>query len=212
MAAQDLTSLANVKAFLQRNDTQQDPLIASLITRASDTIHRQTGREFAPATTSATRAFAYTGGGILDLYPYDVRSITAMTIDSDGGTPTTLVANTDYQLRPLPARDGVYQYLRLLTQDTGDPGVLTPGWPSDGAPSSRVPSERQISITGAWGFATVPGDIEHACIVTVVTWLRADVQAFSTSFSIDEGRLQRPEALPSAVQALLAPYRRVSVG
>lgn len=197
----DLTTLAAVRAFLQKpaTETNQDPVISDLITRASVAILRWTGREFAPVTATAARVFVYQGGNFLDLYPYDLRSVSSMILDSDLASTITLTSGTDYQLRPLPARDGVYQYLRLPTYSA---------WLHDGVSISHVKPERQITITGAWGFASVPADIAHACIVTVATWLRADVQAFSTTINIDEGRLQRPEALPAAVVATLAPYRR----
>jgi hypothetical protein len=48
--------------------------------------------------------------------------------------------------------------------------------------------------------------------VTVALWLKRDVSAFSRTFNLDEGRTERPDALPSAVTAILAPYRALLVG
>lgn len=200
MASTDLTSLAAVRAFLQKPtaDTNQDAEISTLITAASTAIMRWTGREFAPAVTSTARIFAYKGGGILDLAPYDCRSVSAVVLDTDlGASDQTTLETTDFALRPLPVRDGVYQWLRLPNHGVAD----SPG---------RFP-ERQVTVTGTWGFAAVPENVAHACIVTVAIWLRRDVAAFSTTFSINEDRLERPEAMPSAVIGLLSPYRRPTV-
>lgn len=190
MAAGDLTTLANVRAFLQKNtnDTAQDSVIQQLITRASAAAEAYCSREF-HATANTTRTFNYLGGGSLFLAPYEARSISQLRWDTDTTSPTT-ASSTDYWL------DGIgptYQTLMLPSLSVTD----TPG---------RV-SRRTVEITGSWGFETVPYDVEHAVIVTVAMWLRRDVAAFSTTFSIDEQRLERPEALPSSVRGLLAPYR-----
>lgn len=193
MAAEDLTTLSAVREFLQKQavDTEQDDVIASLITRASNLIMRYTEREFAPATTSDTRVFDYEGRGWLDLAPYDLRSVSSIQIDTDTSSPTTLTSGTDYRLWPRPAVDGTYLALRLDT-----PGVYSE-WPT-----------RELSITGDWGFASVPSDVAHACIVTVSIWLRRDVAAFAANMNLDEARVERPEVLPSAVKAGLDHYKR----
>jgi hypothetical protein len=191
MAAIDLATLADVRAFLQEpaGDTQQDAIISPLITRASRIIIRWAGREFAPKADGATRVVTYHGGGYLDLAPYDLRAATTVTLDSDQPSPIALTAGTDYLLRPAAAVDGVYQAMRLPTYLTA---------PSEG---------RAVTIIGNWGWPTVPEDVAHACIVTVAIWLKRDVSAFSRTFNIDEGRTERPQALPSAVIDMLAPYR-----
>jgi hypothetical protein len=67
---------------------------------------------------------------------------------------------------------------------------------------------RQVEVTATWGWTSVPADVEHATIVTTGIWLRRDVSAFSTTYVLDEDRVERPESLPSAVRAMLGPYRR----
>lgn len=200
MAAVDLCATSDVRSFLQKQtaDTAQDAIIGTLITAASTAIIRLVGREFAPAATSSDRIFTYKGGGILDFAPYDCRSVTSVVLDTDlGASDQTTLGTTDYALRPLPAKDGVYQWLRLPNHAVAD----SPG---------RFP-ERQVTVTGTWGFATVPENVKQACVVTVAIWLRRDVAAFSTTFNSLEDRVERPEALPSAVAGLLSPYRRATV-
>jgi hypothetical protein len=189
MPATDLCSVEQVREFLQKqvSDVTQDPVILSLIGRASRAITRLTQREFTP-TTAATRTFRTTGR-FVDLSPYDIRTATQVR-DLEGPT----VLDTDeYLLLPLPSQDGTYFMLELYGS-----GLTTPRF-----------KHRRVEVTGDWGFADVPADVEHACIVTVATWLRRDVAAFSTTFSIDEARLERPEALPFAVARSLDSYKRV---
>lgn len=185
----DLTTLDAVREFLQirDEDIEQDTVISALITRASLAIMRHTGREFAPKTNDAERVFAYTGRGMLDLAPYEARAVTTVTIDSDLPSPRALTLGTNYRLRPLPAREGVYSWLEIV-----------------GYNGRRV---RQVTIRGDWGWPAIPADVEQACITTVGIWLRRDVSAFSRTYSLDEGRTERPEALPAQVVAMLAPYR-----
>jgi hypothetical protein len=198
MAANDLTTLAATRAYLQKEtaSTAQDAIISSLITRASTAITRYCNREFI-ATTAVARKFSYDPNpkGFLDLAPYDLRSVTTVKLDTETAAPITLAA-TDYQLQPKTARDGVYTFLYFLRSSSAQ------------AFSGLTFPEREVEITGNWGFAAVPGDVEHWCIVQVALWLRRDVAAFESTFSLDEDRLERPQALASAVRAGLRDYER----
>jgi hypothetical protein len=194
MAAQDLTTLANARSYLQKPtaDTAQDPIISSLITRASVAIMRYAEREFAPATSSATRTFEYRGGAFLSLAPYDLRTLSQIRIDTDESNPSTLTSS-EYRLYPVEASDGTYTSVRL------EPYL---------AYSRARWQQRLVEVTGAWGFASVPADVEQWCLVTVGTWLKRDVSAFSTTFNLDESHMERPEALPAAVRGGLETYKR----
>lgn len=194
MAAEDLTTIGAVRAFLQKPaaDVSQDAEIAVLITAASRAIMRWTSREFAPSVSAVARDFEYDGGGVLWFGVYDLRSVTSVQIDALEASPTTLTTD-EYRLYPVPARDGVYGALRL------DPTLL----------HSRARwNQRIVRVTGDWGFATVPADVAQACVVTVAIWLRRDVQGFVTTFNIDEQRTEVPEALPAQAARMLTPWRR----
>lgn len=193
LPAGNLCTLGDVREYLQKptSDTQQDQVLRSLISRASRLIQQYASREFVP-TTSAARTFPVPHL-IVPLSPYDLRSATTVTYNNGGGD-YPLTAGTDYMLGPVNAVDGVYQYVHLsgmslaaVPPPSGLPGVLT--------------------VTGAWGFATVPEDVRQACITTVGIWARRDVQAFTQTFNLDEARLERPESLPSQVKGLLEQYR-----
>lgn len=178
-----LTSVEAVREFLQKpdSDTAQDNVIEELIGRASAAIERFCQRKFT-ASGVATRSFL-TRNGYLSFAPYELQAATEVIVDSN-----TLTAGSDgYQLRPVPAHDGVYRYALL-------PGYLT--------------GEYEASVTGTWGWPQIPADVEHWCIVTVGIWLRRDVSAFSASLRLEEDRMERPDALPSAARLGLRHYRR----
>lgn len=193
-----LCSLDDVRGYLQKptSDTAQDDIVMTMISRASRAIQSWCEREFTPIG-SATRRFRV-DGQFVNLAPYDLRTVTTMTLDPTG-TATVLTANTGYALLPFNANGGTYQYVSL-----GASQSLTSTF-------SGEFDFALLDIAGTWGMATIPEDVKQAAILTVVLWMRREVQAFTTTFSLDENRLERPEALPSAVRAMLSPYRRIAL-
>lgn len=199
MAAQDLTTLANVRAFIQKpsGSTEQDTVISSLITSASDVINANIAR-FLPAESAAAKTFVWRGGPLC-LHPYFLRSASSVVTDTESGVTisgtSTTVSSSDYRLRASPPSNaGVYRWLRFPNDSYGTYGGV----------------EREVTVTGDWGFAsyaTLPGDVVHWATVTVATWLRRDVSAFSTTLRLEEDRLERPDILPTAVVRGLAHYR-----
>lgn len=192
----DLTTLASVRAFMQKpdNDTDQDDLISTLISSASKVIVQWAGRQFAPAETNATHSFIWDGGDRVYFTPHDLRTATLAQLDTDLGSPVTLTATTDYGLEPLNAADGVYQGFTINKTVRNTPGA-----------------RRLLTVTGDWGFASVPADVQHACNVTVKWWIQNDVSAFSSGFDANTDQFTRGEALPQGVQRLLSAYRRTPV-
>lgn len=200
----DLTDLGTVRGFLQSpaGDVEQDAVIGQLITAASRAIATYLGREIG-ATGAATRRFEMDASNLrvgqparLDLAPYDLRAITTLKVDPETAAPTTLVQDTDYRLLPVTKADGVWSAVRIFTLP---------------ATSPTTGRDRIIEIDGTWGFPAVPAEVQHWCNVTVATWLRRDVSAFSSVFNIDENQLERPASLPAAAIAGLAHLRRLSV-
>lgn len=201
-SATDLCTLADVRLQLQKpvGDTDQDALITNLITAASRAIHQWTGRQFIADTVPSTRTVPIGGYFRARLVPTGDLTTTptsVLVIAEDGTTTATLTVATDTQ--PLYA---------------DSPFTITPmfGWqPVTGLrlrdSAGTIRATDQLQVTGTYGFPAVPEDVQRACITTVALWMRRDVQAFSTTYSVDEGRLERPEALPSQVMRMLGPYR-----
>lgn len=204
MAAGDLTTLASVREFLRQSDatqTDMDATLTTLITQASKAIHKFTGREFATTSSAgATRKFEYYGGGYLHFTPYDLKTCTTVTIDSETDSPTTLEEDADFFLKPRNKDAGVWEYMELR-------GL---------GPSSRSSSHdykpwRQVSITGDWGFPAVPEDVKVAANMLVAFWYRN--QSAVPGRELDgEGSRFGAVAWPTAVRQILAPYRIIGAG
>lgn len=64
-----------------------------------------------------------------------------------------------------------------------------------------------IKVTYAAGLNEIPSDVELACKHLVMSYFKADIASFSTTFG--EGFVFRPEALPVQVKALVQPYKKV---
>lgn len=190
-----LCDVPDVRAFLQKPeaDTEQDEIIKSLCSAVGPVFANFCEREFEPPDNDPelARTFEYRGGGYLSLAPFDLRELTQVRIDVDEDSPTVL-ASEEFRL-PAPTREGTATYIRLA------PYLIH---------SRSRWQQRLVEVTGKWGFAAVPADVKQAAIVTVAIWLKRDVSAFTTTFNIDEARIERPEALPGAAARMLFPYKR----
>jgi hypothetical protein len=187
LAADDLCTLADVKLELRKTDSTDDTLLSALITDASTTIQTKYGRFIADTTT---RVFPYRGQNRLDLFPYFLRTPSAVT-STVGTASTTLTATTDYSTRPLHST--VYRYLYLPTTSLGT-------------------SETTISITGTWGFSTIPNDVKRAAVITVADWYRAG-GAYTTVLDTDEAYQGGSHGdIPRGAKKLLEPYQRYGQG
>jgi hypothetical protein len=80
MAANDLTTLTDVKSWLGRTDTNSDALIAALITRASRSICSYLQRPLL-LPHSVTEVQDGTGGNILVLKEWPVLSVSSVSVD-----------------------------------------------------------------------------------------------------------------------------------
>ena len=190
MAAGDLCTLGDVKSFMQHlkeDNAQKDALKEMMITRASAVITTFAEREFVP-TASAARTFTYNGSGVLNLNPYDLRTVTSISLGTQTETPSELGA-TEYALRPKPSVYGTYKWVEIK--------------------SSELEEETEVTINGAWGMATIPVDVVHACVLTVAIWLRQDVYVAPSEWST--GGVANI-GLPPSVKQILSPYRGVRIG
>lgn len=197
-ATQDLTTLAAVRQYLQRQQTTDatDNELQALITAVSDEMIEYTGCEFAPASTAVSRKFVYYGRGMLHLTPYSLRSVTSITMDTDGSAPNTdALTLDDYRLWPRQPRDGVYSRVELRV---GSPS------PTDSS-VDYIPT-RQVTIVGNWGYATIPTNIAKACDMTVAFQLRHGSSYFGHDGSMDVPRFG-PVMFPTSVKSILDRYR-----
>lgn len=196
----DLESFREHAQISDATDTAQDALIETLINSVSHAILIYTSREFVPpGTNPVARSFRYNGGGVLELSPYDLRSVTQVRIDTDTNNPRTLDAS-EYRLSPLPAPDGVYQQLHLRTVRVGP------------TTTEQYPVYRVVEVTGVWGFEAVPTNVQLAANITLQYVLRTTSQYMSDEFDQTAGLAGARVVIPGAARDLLAPYRRRAAG
>ena len=203
----DLCTLSDVREALElpASDTTRDALIQTLITGMSQAINREYEREFSPATGSATRRFQIPAGSlILDLTPYDLRTVSSLKLNPDIDGGSTLTASIDFQLTPVVNPQGPYQGVRFSNRVSS-------------LHSSQTAMDfgyTLCDIAGAWGFASVPEDVRRACVIAVQSALRRDLTELAIA-GIEEPQSFSPEgpathALPAASRRLLAPFRRTA--
>jgi hypothetical protein len=210
--ANALTSVANAKIWLRRQNvsgmaaTDDTNVITLLINGVSNAIAKHCERQFIPET-AATHTFKYTGDGLINIAPYEIRAITTLTI---GGI--TLVAGTgigdgDYipQPRDQSAED---TYLWIDTR------AYVYKYPRNGYLLAPLLNQRDVVIVGNFGMAAVPADVEMAALIAVADMYRNPEQAAtrgSGDFQISEIQEGGGDPLPSESVKLLAPYVRPKV-
>jgi hypothetical protein len=185
MAAGDLTTLVNVKAYLRRefsDATYQtfDAELSRLITAVSAEVRRETDQRLDVPAASVTDRLHGAGGERLPLTQLKVASVTSVTVDGDP------LASDAYFL------DG--NVVELV---------------DDVFPVGRG----NVVVVYQSGWATVPGDLEDAVIQLVaLKFLRAD-RPGQSSASIGGDSVQYDGGAQFAnAMAILDRYRRVSVG
>ena len=189
-------TLAELKSALRipATDTIDDMLLEKAINSASRLIDGYAYRSFYNAGT-ATRYYAPQDSYITQFD--DLQSLTSLVTSSTGdGYDTTWVAG-DYQLEPLNGiSDGLtvpYTRVRAL----GDFTFLT------------LSEEATVSITGVWGWPSVPEAISQACVIQASRiFKRLDSPLGVAGFG-DMGVVRVTSRLDGDVAQLVEPYRKM---
>jgi hypothetical protein len=204
-----LTTLTEVRATLElpANDTKRDLRIQQEITAASQAIMRYCDREFAPASTAITRRFRLQIAMpriVANFGLFDLRSASAVVMNAESGAPTTLTAETDYILNPALPSTGTYKNLTISRFRTVS--AYAQHW-------TRY-DEAYLDITGNWGFATVPNDVNRACRLTVAAWIDSAISGYGAQDSMIDanprvigGGYESAYGLPLGACRMLKSYR-----
>lgn len=174
-----------------------------LVNEASRMVLTFTGREYAPTqppvgsvAADTVRTVAYRqGASYIDLYPFEARSVSAVTI-GDGG----LLDSASYTLEPIANRDGVYDRIVLH------------GWHGSLPRGRRVP----VSVAGRWGWPAVPADVQGWVLEIIEDRWRNDSAFFadaSGEVSLDSGESSStPRTLPYRIREEMEAVRRTRIG
>lgn len=143
LAAYALVTLEAAKSRLSVVDDDRDEALEGLINEVSRAILQATGREYAPPVTATRTVGIKNGSSTIDLYPYEARSVSSVTIAA-GTDDEYVVAAGDWQLAPITNPDGIYDRIVLAS------GI------SVSSQFGAVP----VEVTGAWGWSAVPADVQ----------------------------------------------------
>jgi len=181
-------NLSNLKDYLGITTNGDDNLLSDLLTRAAGVIDAYTGRHFEAETATKYFTAADTYGRDLNLYGYDLLTVTKLT-NGDG----IEIASSDYRL--FPRNDNPKWIIRLDEAKYWN-------W-SNG--------DSEVSVAGTWGYsATAPADITHACVrLAAFIYRQKDTSAdIDRPLVTGDGVTIMPSGLPSDVQKLLDRYKR----
>ena len=200
LAANALTTVAALETELGITPASETTYCETLINRASQAIERYCNRIF------------YQTAGIVELVPgyggnrliVSRAPVTALTAVAFNGSALTLA---DFEIHEAEA--GVIRCVKPLLWST----VVLPNIERDAYPGE----ERKLySVTYTGGYATIPVDVEEACLIAAVDRYRRRGQAasvkserllsYSVAYHDDEASIE--SGLPPSARGLLAPFVR----
>lgn len=192
-------TLAELKAALRVSDAIDDALLELAIESASREIDGYCERSFTSET--ATRVFSV--GDAVVLPVDDLISVTTIKTTATTTWDTTWTSG-DYQLEPLNGKvNGIawpYTHIRAVGN------YLWPVW-AVGTLSADMAS---VQIAGVWGWSAVPTAIRQACVILAMRiFKRLDAPLGMITNDLGSMRVGR---FDPDVEALVAPYRKVSAG
>lgn len=185
MAAGDLTTLGDVKAWLSLplTTTADDALLARLITAASAFLAAWLNRQI--LTASYTQTFNGNGKTALLLPQYPITAVQSLTIDSQTIPPLA------------PGQSGAG-----FTVD------VTTLYLSGTAFNRGI---QNVTVTWTAGYASVPPDIEQACIdLVALRYRERDRIGLASKGMAGETTSYSQRDLPANAATLLQVYRRVA--
>jgi hypothetical protein len=212
LATNALTTLERVKeqgSGIRPNDPTSDAQLTFLINDASNQIMAAAQREFKSSLVgSQARTFQLTRrntwSGYIDFGDYDASTITAVTSETQptGGNVVLDVTTLQYQAQPVEKWNGVYIGVAVFSPST-----------SLGLPfQSGI--QHTASVTGVWGWPSVPPDVESMCVETVLEWYRTGytvTNAVGIPGESDQPASGPRHTLPWGVKQGLARYQKLNV-
>jgi len=152
-------TLAEIKAFVNIVDSNDDDELEDAVNSASRQIDAYCGRKF--YADGATSAKVYRTRNPYMVVVDDISTSTGLVLkydDSDDGTYETTVASTDFILLPLNGEafgiDGLgFTSIELLTDGPHE------------FPTTHTNNRPRIEVTANWGFAAVPEPVRQACLM-----------------------------------------------
>lgn len=192
-------TLAELKAALRVSDAIDDALLELAIESASREIDGYCERSFTSET--ATKVFAV--GNAVVLPVDDLISVTTIKTTATTSWDTTWAA-ADYQLEPLNGKVNGISWPYTQIRAVGN--YLWPVW----AVGSLSADMASVQIVGVWGWSAIPIAIRQACVILAMRiFKRLDAPLGMITNDLGSMRVGR---FDPDVEALVAPYRKISAG
>lgn len=220
MAAADLVSLPDAKAFVNVTGTASDGKLAMLITRASMWMERIVNRRLKVRTYTNLRITGPDGPRLYPpAWPIDTASGVTIKVDEIAQTVWRTEADGDVDAKDVVVAsddpwDDRFGKANHFYRWQGWASALGFYWraTTGKVPSASQSGQNRVLLTYRGGYATMPDDLQQACLYLVQKlWRDQDRQQTGmTVISIPQGgAVTIPEpAIPREVLLLLEPYRR----
>jgi len=191
MASLDLTTLPNVKGWLNISNTNNDALLSRLISSASQFAESWCSRQFNVATYTENRNGL--GGTVMMLLNQPITAVTSVTINGIMIPPQPPFSATFTSTGGVP---GGYVF--------DDKRIMLYGW-------SFCRGFQNVQIVYTAGFATAPYDLEQAVIDIVGEWFKYRDRIGKVSEGIEGQAIMFTQAqVPPRALAVLQTYRQVT--
>lgn len=213
LAANALTTVAAVRRQLGRSSfaatAEETAEHEANINAFSNAIAGYTSRRFAPPENAVAKSFRYDGSGYLNLAPYELRAASLVEYGGDGGGSWLALTAPHFRLEPRGGDHltGTFLWVSLPRMGRGAFPVQAP-----------TPFDLEVRITGDYGPATVPPDVELACRIAAANAYRNPDGRGSggggDEFGEEDFGAERPGvglSLPQDARALLGPYIRTGL-
>lgn len=189
MAANDLTTLDSVKAWIPVTNTNDDDLLTALVTRVSTFVQSWLNRTIALQPYVEVRNGQ--GNPVMLTQNYPIGSVALLTIDGLTIPP-----------RP-PLGPGTFSGLAGYTFDVN--ALYLSGY-------TFCRGFQNVVINYATGFAAVPTDLEQAVNMIIADWYktqRGSAVGVQTQSIESQSVTFVRESIPDAALAILQQYRKV---
>lgn len=183
--APDYATLANLKRYLDIEDTNDDVFLTTWITAVSRNIDEHTGRQFGQVDTIEPRRYRATWDRHLGVYSYEIDDL--FDIDDLVVVDANAVAVTDYDLWPDNAPLKGKPYTQLHTAAGGG----------------------RLTATGLWGWSSVPAGVATGLYLQAARLAARRNSPFGISGSPQEqGEIRLLAQLDPDFRVALKPYVR----
>jgi hypothetical protein len=189
-------TLAEIKAALAIEDSNDDLALEAAITAASRMIDDYTGRFFYKDGTVGSPVYRYFSTP--DFYNCqidDIVTISEIAIDTNfDQTYGVVFATSDYLVEPVNAPRKGWPFTRLLASGA----FVFPAYIPQG-----------VRVKGIWGWSAIPSEISMATLIQASRLFARKQSPFGIAGAPDMGVIRLSSRLDADVEVLARPFRRM---